>query len=73
MTPSFTRPYHSPSNNIPESEMNELAELIAPTWDSAGFVPDETDSLRAEHRGICIRYIRVEEIKRCLFSIQPCR
>lgn len=59
------------SENIPD-EMNELAELIAVDWDSAGFVPDETVSLHAEHRRICIRYIRVEEIERCLFTIHPC-
>ena len=61
-----------PANDVPETELNELAELIAPDWDSAGFVPDETESLSVKYDGIHIRFIRVEKVKRCLFSIQPC-
>ena len=63
-----------PSDDIPENEMAELAELIAPEWDPVGgFVPTETNILRAEHHGICIRFVRVGMVKRCLFRFNRAR
>ena len=60
-----------PLDDLDKNAMHELAELIAPAWDSAGFVPEETESLSAKHDGVHIRYIRVEKVKRCLFSVYP--
>lgn len=63
-----------PLDDLDENAMHELAELIAPDWDPVGgFVPDETESLSAKRGGVHIRFIRVPQIKRCLFTIQPCR
>ena len=62
-----------PTDNIPEDEMAELAELIIPEWDPVGgFVPTDTHTLRSEQHGVSISFVRVDKIKRCLFSIEPC-
>ena len=59
-------------DDLNETTMNELAELVIPTWNPVGsFVPDATASLSAEHEGVHFLFVRVEQVGRCLFSIQP--
>ena len=61
-----------PTDDVPEDELNELAELIVPGWDPVGgFVPEDTHILSVKRDGVHIRFIRVKKINRCLFSIEP--